>query len=1050
MIGAGMTRQIDRGVLSGLVLGLGFTFFVIFLFERGIPQRLLRPLPTSVLDAGSAAGPSLSAAATDLGSPRPTAEPSRPSVAPAPTGDSASRATSAADLGASPLQDPPNKVDKEAVAEADRLWPLWPLRTPRPGTEVQLPPGSRVVALDLDPRGEQVALVLALRSGEHALHLWRFENDLPAVLRSDGSGPPASGETVQEAIWSRFGTGLFVVVQAASEWRIELLRLAPSAPSPAVSATASSASGRQVLYRSKNRLASLVASGVRYGDLERVFFARQAAPAAKSDWQILTCAADGSRVYEVTSPRGAPSALTDEAIRTLNAGSEYPVARVRVLPMRSARPMSINPLTGRLLFVDQLGAWHSLAYEHLNWAEKSDKLSVPAGVELRDTPNGTFLLRLRKGSAGVDLVESPTQAQATATSDAEQHYALLPVAAPTGRSLVGVVERGDHQALRVSAVSERMAFVRFLGNSGRGYRDGSGKDHTVEIRSALRSRGLYITTTNAEQLHQVYEGVEYSECGAEPLVPLLASIDGFLEVLAAGFQATFMATEQLVSIPRLRRFLRELERVSHGQSGLSRVGQLTSVAQRVLKGDYEHPEGKRILAEKPAESSLHTVPSAAPVDFASFHPRGPYTATPALQNYFRAVRYLSELRVSLDEQRLLDGDAALRQSWRAWAETQSALIFETRLPLLFDPERALPAYVRADCVPAALRSYPRLLPLAFGIDSEIWHSVTAHRSLPADCQVPGRLLPSGLDLLTALGSDEAQAIQSSEYSQLPGLREAHERLRRRFARPLAAERVPESWLRLIQLLSSDRTVPEGVDPALWRRRLLQTALASWTNYRHTTVLLNENLSAECGGDGPVFEELTREPLRGAVDPLPEGWEQLSRTLSLLARHSGRLLPDQPDLVKLLDESAAKAHAFSDMAARQLRGLPLTRDEYHSIQFFSGQIEHPYVKFKTLLTQAQDAGLVKPEPSAKIVDIASAERQVLHMAVGQPLFLVGLFADRGLLVPATGAVYSYHELVADRPLDDDAWRRRSDPPLPWTPQALQHQLAGKAEPTPRPQ
>ena len=71
MISARMTRQIDRGVLSGLILGLGFTFFVIFLFERGIPQRLLqRPLPPAskrfpkaARTRGDSGAPGLAAAA---------------------------------------------------------------------------------------------------------------------------------------------------------------------------------------------------------------------------------------------------------------------------------------------------------------------------------------------------------------------------------------------------------------------------------------------------------------------------------------------------------------------------------------------------------------------------------------------------------------------------------------------------------------------------------------------------------------------------------------------------------------------------------------------------------------------------------------------------------------------------------------------------------------------------------------------------------------------------------------------------------------------------
>jgi hypothetical protein len=557
----------------------------------------------------------------------------------------------------------------------------------------------------------------------------------------------------------------------------------------------------------------------------------------------------------------------------------------------------------------------------------------------------------------------------------------------------------------------------------------------------VRARGLWLAETEAEQLYEVYESLEYTDCGERPNVPIFASIDGFLEVLAAGFQATFMVTEQLVAIPRLRRFLRELERVASGQTALSRIGKIAAVSQAILKGDYSSSEAKLVLAEKSAQSELHTVPQAQPIEFALFHPRGPYTASETLKNYFRAFMYLSELRASGEEYRLLDGDAALRQSWRAWVETQSALLFDTRVPLLFEPDRALPAYVQRECIPGQVRAHPRLFPLAFGIDSEIWHGVIAHSGMPPSCQVPERPFPSGLDLLTALGSDEAQAIQSSDYARLPALRDAHDRLRRRFARPLSADRVAESWLRLVQLLATERLVPEGIEPALWRRRLLQTALGSWTNYRHTTVLLSENIGAECGGSEASFEALSAEPLRGVVDPLPEGWEQLARTLGMLAEHSAKLLPDQPELGRLLSESAARARSFGQMAVRQLRGLPLSAKQYSEIQFFSGAVEHPYVKFKTLLAQTQDAGLTKPEPMTKVVDVSHAGSHFFHLALGHPLQVIGLFGDRGLLVPASGAVYSFHELVADRPLDDAAWRERKEPPLSWTPQALMRTQVG---------
>lgn len=1011
----------------GLLLGLGFTFAVVFLFERGIPQRWMRdgsagPSPP---DLFSARVPSAPAVVQDAGLSDATVA----ALSSPPPSDAGSRPGNAQANTAASNVEAPKQSDTEALREPGDPWPLWALQTPRPGSELQLPPGSHVLSLDLDPRGEQAALVLAARSGERSLHRWRFDNELPSLLRADAAGNPSAErasttarELPIETAWSRFGAGLFVLLQAGAEWRIELL-----SPTQTQGATAAF-SKRQVLYRSRSRLSNLVTSGALYASEERIFFAREY---AREQWQILTVMATGKRWYEVTSASGSMGQATDPAIRTMDFDDE--LQRPKVLRVRSAKPVSVNPATSRLIFADASGALSSLEYAYANWADKSERLPMAAGTQLRDTPNAALLLRRTSPTAAIELVDSLAQYQVLETLAPDGRLVGLPVSAPTGRSVVAVVARGDREFLTVLAVKERFAHVRYLHHLGTGtLRE---KKAQPEIRAQLRRRGLWLATTTDEQLHQVYEGLEYTECGAQPNVPIFASIDGFLEILAAGFQATFMVTEQLVSIPRMRRFLRELERVAAGQTVLSRIGKIAAETQAMLKGDYGSDEAKRVLAEKSAPSTLHSVPSAQPIAFALFHPRGPYVATDGLKNYFRAFMYLSELRATPEELRLLDGDAALRLAWRAWVETQSALLFDTRLPLLFEPDRALPSYVQRDCVPAELRAHPRLFPLAFGIDSEIWHQVTAHSGLSASCQVAERPLPSGLDLLTALGSDEAQAIQSPEYARLPALRDAHDRLRRRFGRPLSTERVAESWLRLVQLLSTDRLVPEGIEPTLWRRRLLQTALASWTNYRHTTVLLNENIAAECGGDGPGFEELLSEPLRGVVDPLPESWEQLSRTLAMLADHSGKLLPDQPELGTLLRESSTKAQAFGRMAARQIRGLPLRASEYQDIQFFSGAIEHPYVKFKTLLAQAEQAGLLKPEPMTKIVDVAHAAGQFFHLGVGSPLQVIGLFGDRGVLVPASGGVYSYHELVADRPLDDQAWRSRLEPPLPWTPQAL---------------
>jgi hypothetical protein len=130
------------------------------------------------------------------------------------------------------------------------------------------------------------------------------------------------------------------------------------------------------------------------------------------------------------------------------------------------------------------------------------------------------------------------------------------------------------------------------------------------------------------------------------------------------------------------------------------------------------------------------------------------------------------------------------------------------------------------------------------------------------------------------------------------------------------------------------------------------------------------------------------------------------------------------LASQLHEQAAVARRFGAMAEKQMRQEPLTAAEYTMIERFGGAIEHPYLLFKSVLQHGEPGDIPVPEPMSKIVDIQRGPMgQVWHAAVGRPLEARVLLGDRGVLVPATGGVYSYYEVTAAAPLDDKAWREQ---------------------------
>ncbi len=108
-----------------------------------------------------------------------------------------------------------------------------------------------------------------------------------------------------------------------------------------------------------------------------------------------------------------------------------------------------------------------------------------------------------------------------------------------------------------------------------------------------------------------------------------------------------------------------------------------------------------------------------------------------------------------------------------------------------------------------------------------------------------RMMPSGLDLMAALGNDEASTLVSDEVrrwnydANLLASRDFIRQLDPRFWR----ENVCNIWLDAIRTLDDDvstvKNVPESMRTAAWQRKQLRTQLASWAELRHDNVLYSK-------------------------------------------------------------------------------------------------------------------------------------------------------------------------------------------------------------------
>ncbi len=870
------------------------------------------------------------------------------------------------------VPEPVDPVVTDAPPDSEG-WPLHGLGRIPAGRGVPLPTGHQLVDLDLDAQG-RFAVLVTTTGLDYAAWTWDFGQALA----------PLSLPGAREFALSRLDDTAYAIVHDGTGWSIVSGR-----------ASGGAWAGTGVVSESEHPLSSLIAPFVRYDGEERVFYAR-AYEGQKT--QVLSTRRSGSRTYEVTTPDGKLGPLTDADIR--EPADEWQKPPVPVAA-QSATPLSLHPATGALLWRDGDGGIHERAWDsgNLNWGD--DATYVVSG-HYTWSPNGYYAVGWSAERPGVRL-RDPYDKELEVTGP---QFLAPPATAENGRTLVGPTAGG----LVTVAVEAPLAPVRHL----------TAVMASAAEEAALARAGMHLSTSRREQLYEVYDGWLYDDTSR----PVFASLDGMLEVLHAGFQGVFLQVERDVAIPRLHALVDALETAAR-QRGIDRVSRVAMGTRSMLQGDYAFPDGQAALAEGSLASEDH----GDTVDFADFHPRGPYATSEALSNYFRAFKYIDSLKLSREERDALRGEPGLVAAWRAWIDAQSPYLSGSRYDGALGAWDKTP-HARADCPSGKVAKRPeRIFPLSWGRDSEILERVTAHDELAGTCTVPERGLPSGLDLLTGLGSRTAREQLRAAYDRYPDLDPVHDELQARFGAPIQSERFVDNWLRLVQLLGNDETTPEGVDPERWRARLWETALASWTSFRHTTVLVNETSAAQMGGGGPEgFEYLTTEPMRGVVDPVPEAWAQVALLLDRLAEHDKHAAT--PGRVpEVLADAATDARRLGLLAERQGRDEPLSDEDYQFIRSFAGTTEHPF-----LLLSATAAGkemeISAPDPMMKIVDVHTWNDPLdgtreWHAAVGRPRSITVLLGDRGLLIPGYGAVYSYYEVVAGTKLDDEAWRKQVD-------------------------
>jgi len=449
-------------------------------------------------------------------------------------------------------------------------------------------------------------------------------------------------------------------------------------------------------------------------------------------------------------------------------------------------------------------------------------------------------------------------------------------------------------------------------------------------------------------------------------------------------------------------------------------------------------------------------------DYTQYRPRGPYADDPTLARYFRLAKWLGRQPIPL-QGAYASPDTVRRAAWMVAAlrRDPEALADYHRLAgarrLLAgaangsdadELHRALTAVLGQGWTLTALADdeacrrvlaellRPGYTPLAVTTGA-VWQgdpkfptrgfALLPEHALPDSVIIqrgfdrqPAQFRPAvGLRVAVALGIREAEPLLATEAgaqdAEIAALRADGQQL----CQPDGAS-IHQRWLALLAALPlRDPRAPAFMRTDAWAAKTIATALASWAQLRHNSVLYGAQPYMPMAGMSP--EE---EPPLGWVEPNPIFWRQYAALCGRFTTDLRALNLLTPSAARLLRRFEEQATAFATAAESELAGRPLP-DRGLFIQKFG--------------TWVQDLPFDKP---TVVADVATdSDLGVIYAGSGYFHPITVLFPKpngRGMAEGA-GLVSSYYEF--GRPhgqrLTDREWQgllaadhARPDPPS-WT-------------------
>lgn len=306
-----------------------------------------------------------------------------------------------------------------------------------------------------------------------------------------------------------------------------------------------------------------------------------------------------------------------------------------------------------------------------------------------------------------------------------------------------------------------------------------------------------------------------------------------------------------------------------------------------------------------------------------------------------------------------------------------------------------------------------------------------------------RIWPSGMDVMSVLGSEKADEIQTSQYDYC-GYSERISELKQEFSQYDTddwTKNIYWAWLWTLGPLLEDfgEGYPVWMQTDAWKIKELNTVLSSWSELRHDTILYVKQSYTTPGMFGVTSAVPPLAPkYYGYIEPVPEFYAKLKDVTELTKAG----LKEQNVISDEVEDSLTKVSdllsTLKTVAEKELTGQDLTEEEYDAINnigsTFDSIIEDLAESIKDdtggSFGQVRSGSyLVGEEDAYKTTLIADVHTEtntekVLEVGTGYVNWIIVVHKSKdGRLGAAIGPIFTYYEFkhpMSDR-LTDEKWR-----------------------------